>query len=311
MKKYITLLVLDRIYIRFDDEEYIFNYDDIFLDIEDGLEELNISKNDEIYVILGMEVIGIEKKVENSIVKKIKNIFSDIYKLKGIYSIFEIIEKNTIIVLKDFSIKIYKNIEKIEFSLEDFETDQDFSGYRLIKGNEELKDYIFSKDVYKIKNKNISKIFFQMLPYLLLLIPIFIYLYCFKLFDMSHINSEISFLEEKIIDLKESKLKEMDIRNDENVLLNFNEFKKMKKPFKKPFYMDIEFFLNSVKFGLSYTELSLVNNIWKIKGEVNSVRGLENFDKSLKEYFGEYRVVELKDENEGISFVYEITERKS
>ncbi|CAM3193168.1 hypothetical protein [Streptobacillus ratti] len=310
MKKYITLLILDRIYIRLDDVEYIFNYDDVFLDMLDGLEELNVSSNAEIYVILGMEIIGIEKRVDNGIVRKIRNIFSNTYRLKEIYSIFEIIDKNTIILLKDFSIKIGKNIEKIEFSLEDFEENQDFYGYTLLKGNEDIKEYIFDKDISEIRKNNIRDMLLKIIPYSLLLIPIFIYIYFIKAFDVSSLNNEISFLEDKIVDLKENNLKEMDFRDSE-ALLNFEEFKKMKKPFKKPFYMDIEFFLTSSRFGLSYTELSFINDVWTIKGNVDNFKGLESFEKSLKKYFDEYSVIELKDKNEGISFVYEIKERKS
>ncbi|WP_064579936.1 hypothetical protein [Streptobacillus moniliformis] len=311
MKKYIMLLVLDKIYIKLDDVEYVFSYDEIFLDILDGLEELNVSSDAEIYVILGMEIIGLEKRVDNGILRKIRNIFSDTYMLKEVYTVFDIIEKNTIVLLKEFSIKISKNIEKIEFSLEDFEDGQDFSGYKLLKGNEELKDYIFSKDMNNVKKYNIIDTFFKIVPYSLLLIPLFIYVYFINVFDVKPLNSEISFLEEKIVDLKENEMKEMDFRESENTLLDFEGFKKMKKPFKKPFYMDIEFFLTSSKFGLSYTELLLFNDVWTIKGNVDNFKGLEDFEKSLKKYFGEYRVVELKDKNEGISFVYEITERKS
>lgn len=294
--------MLEKIYIKFDDEEYQYIYDDIFLDLEDNLEELNISKKLPIYLILGSEICGFNKTLDKEIARKFKNILSENYNLKKVFTIYDFILGKTCIILNDYSIKIDEGIEKIDFVLSDYEKDQDFIGYSLILGGDKLKEYLFNQDVYKKSFLNISQIILYI--YFIASFFFFILLFIFtdNKYDTKNIENEIKVLEKS---LEEKKEKRYEVKK-ENVEIK----PKISNPFKKPFYMDIEFFLNTNVYGLSYTGIEYDDDIWKVKGEVKDIKGLELFEKKLEKYFDKLSVVELKDKDEGISFIYEFENKE-
>ncbi|WP_156300547.1 hypothetical protein [Streptobacillus canis] len=300
MSNYVTLLVLDKIYIQLDGNQYIFTYDDIFLDITDGLDELNIANNIDIYVILGIEINGLKKEVEKDISRRISNIFNGNYRLKKIFSLFEIINKKTYLILKDFTIKYDQKIEKLDFTIEDYEEGQDFVGYIVIKGYEELKDFVFKKELNKIKNFSLKIYIEYVVPIFFTLIIILVYMFFYQKYNSDEIDKKIADISQEIEE--KSNVKEENI--DKEFIL------KMKKSFKKPFYMDIEFFLNSRMFGVEYTNLEYLNDKWKIYGEIDNLKKLEQYEKSLEKYFGNYSIIEFKDKNEKISFAYELSNEK-
>ena len=314
-REIILFITKNNIYIFNEKEENVYSFENLELELSDILDGLELDKNYKIYIFLDLYYFN-EYKRKFILNEEIKNIVEDILKnfkfciyLMNYVDI--LIEKNygksIMIIEEDRSYDFLFQKNKYEFQIIDFkregcEKDQIYDDYVIYLSENEIFDCIKEyKNLSKLKKIYIKSLFNEKyLIYFAIIFSLLTYYFSSYFFNVNEIilkkgmlNEDISSIENKLED-KKSEVKSVGVIDI----------------YKKPIYLDIDFYINMTKYGIKYTDISYKDKKWYLKGVAENLKILDNFNIEIKKMNKNIEILSLTDNEDGIKFEYVVEEMR-
>ena len=314
-REIILFITKNNIYVFKDTEESISSFENLELELSDVLDGIELDKNDKIYIFLDLYYFN-QYKRKFILNEEIKNIVEDILK-KFKFSIYLIsyvdilIEKNygkNIMVIEDdrsYDFLFQNNkydFKIINFKREDCEKDQIFDDYIIYLSENEIFDCIKEyKNFNKLKKIKIKSIFNEKyLIYFAIIFSLLTYYFSSYFFNVNEIILKKGMLNEDIISI-ENKLEDKKSEVKSVGVIDI---------YKKPIYLDIDFYINMTKYGIKYTDISYKDKKWYLKGVAENLKILDNFNVEIKKLNKNIEILSLTDNEDGIKFEYVIEDMR-
>ena len=314
-REIILFITKNNIYIFNEKEENVYGFENLELELSDILDGLELDKNYKIYIFLDLYYFN-EYKRKFILNEEIKNIVEDILKnfkfciyLMNYVDI--LIEKNygkSIMIIEEdrsYDFLFQKNkyeFQIIDFKREDCEKDQIYDDYVIYLSENEIFDCIKEyKNLSKLKKIYIKSLFNEKyLIYFAIIFSLLTYYFSSYFFNVNEIilkkgmlNEDISSIENKLED-KKSEVKSIGVIDI----------------YKKPIYLDIDFYINMTKYGIKYTDISYKDKKWYLKGVAENLKILDNFNIEIKKMNKNIEILSLTDNEDGIKFEYVVEEMR-
>lgn len=314
-REIILFITKNNIYIFNEKEENVYSFENLELELSDILDGLELDKNYKIYIFLDLYYFN-EYKRKFILNEEIKNIVEDILKnfkfciyLMNYVDI--LIEKNygkSIMIIEEdrsYDFLFQKNkyeFQIIDFKREDCEKDQIYDDYVIYLSENEIFDCIKEyRNLSKLKKIYIKSLFNEKyLIYFAIIFSLLTYYFSSYFFNVNEIilkkgmlNEDISSIENKLED-KKSEVKSVGVIDI----------------YKKPIYLDIDFYINMTKYGIKYTDISYKDKKWYLKGVAENLKILDNFNVEIKKLNKNIEILSLTDNEYGIKFEYVVEEMR-
>ena len=314
-REIILFITKNNIYIFNEKEENVYGFENLELELSDILDGLELDKNYKIYIFLDLYYFN-EYKRKFILNEEIKNIVEDILKnfkfciyLMNYVDI--LIEKNygkSIMIIEEdrsYDFLFQKNkyeFQIIDFKREDCEKDQIYDDYVIYLSENEIFDCIKEyRNLSKLKKIYIKSLFNEKyLIYFAIIFSLLTYYFSSYFFNVNEIilkkgmlNEDISSIENKLED-KKSEVKSVGVIDI----------------YKKPIYLDIDFYINMTKYGIKYTDISYKDKKWYLKGVAENLKILDNFNIEIKKMNKNIEILSLTDNEDGIKFEYVVEEMR-
>lgn len=314
-REIILFITKNNIYIFNEKEENVYSFENLELELSDILDGLELDKNYKIYIFLDLYYFN-EYKRKFILNEEIKNIVEDILKnfkfciyLMNYVDI--LIEKNygkSIMIIEEdrsYDFLFQKNkyeFQIIDFKREDCEKDQIYDDYVIYLSENKIFDCIKEyRNLSKLKKIYIKSLFNEKyLIYFAIIFSLLTYYLSSYFFNVNEIilkkgilNEDISSIENKLED-KKSEVKSIGVIDI----------------YKKPIYLDIDFYINMTKYGIKYTDISYKDKKWYLKGVAENLKILDNFNIEIKKLNKNIEILSLTDNEYGIKFEYVVEEMR-
>ena len=314
-REIILFITKNNIYIFNEKEENVYGFENLELELSDILDGLELDKNYKIYIFLDLYYFN-EYKRKFILNEEIKNIVEDILKnfkfciyLMNYVDI--LIEKNygkSIMIIEEdrsYDFLFQKNkyeFQIIDFKREDCEKDQIYDDYVIYLSENEIFDCIKEyKNLSKLKKIYIKSLFNEKyLIYFAIIFSLLTYYFSSYFFNVNEIILKKGMLNEDIISI-ENKLED---KKSEVKSIGVIDI------YKKPIYLDIDFYINMTKYGIKYTDISYKDKKWYLKGVAENLKILDNFNIEIKKMNKNIEILSLTDNEDGIKFEYVVEEMR-
>lgn len=314
-REIILFITKNNIYIFNEKEENVYGFENLELELSDILDGLELDKNYKIYIFLDLYYFN-EYKRKFILNEEIKNIVEDILKnfkfciyLMNYVDI--LIEKNygkSIMIIEEdrsYDFLFQKNkyeFQIIDFKREDCEKDQIYDDYVIYLSENEIFDCIKEyKNLSKLKKIYIKSLFNEKyLIYFAIIFSLLTYYFSSYFFNVNEIILKKGMLNEDIISI-ENKLED---KKSEVKSIGVIDI------YKKPIYLDIDFYINMTKYGIKYTDISYKDKKWYLKGVAENLKILDNFNVEIKKLNKNIEILSLTDNEYGIKFEYVVEEMR-
>lgn len=314
-REIILFITKNNIYIFNEKEENVYGFENLELELSDILDGLELDKNYKIYIFLDLYYFN-EYKRKFILNEEIKNIVEDILKnfkfciyLMNYVDI--LIEKNygkSIMIIEEdrsYDFLFQKNkyeFQIIDFKREDCEKDQIYDDYVIYLSENEIFDCIKEyRNLSKLKKIYIKSLFNEKyLIYFAIIFSLLTYYFSSYFFNVNEIILKKGMLNEDIISI-ENKLED---KKSEVKSIGVIDI------YKKPIYLDIDFYINMTKYGIKYTDISYKDKKWYLKGVAENLKILDNFNVEIKKLNKNIEILSLTDNEDGIKFEYVVEEMR-
>lgn len=314
-REIILFITKNNIYIFNEKEENVYGFENLELELSDILDGLELDKNYKIYIFLDLYYFN-EYKRKFILNEEIKNIVEDILKnfkfciyLMNYVDI--LIEKNygkSIMIIEEdrsYDFLFQKNkyeFQIIDFKREDCEKDQIYDDYVIYLSENEIFDCIKEyRNLSKLKKIYIKSLFNEKyLIYFAIIFSLLTYYFSSYFFNVNEIILKKGMLNEDIISI-ENKLED---KKSEVKSIGVIDI------YKKPIYLDIDFYINMTKYGIKYTDISYKDKKWYLKGVAENLKILDNFNIEIKKLNKNIEILSLTDNEYGIKFEYVVEEMR-
>ena len=314
-REIILFITKNNIYIFNEKEENVYGFENLELELSDILDGLELDKNYKIYIFLDLYYFN-EYKRKFILNEEIKNIVEDILKnfkfciyLMNYVDI--LIEKNygkSIMIIEEdrsYDFLFQKNkyeFQIIDFKREDCEKDQIYDDYVIYLSENEIFDCIKEyRNLSKLKKIYIKSLFNEKyLIYFAIIFSLLTYYFSSYFFNVNEIILKKGMLNEDIISI-ENKLED---KKSEVKSIGVIDI------YKKPIYLDIDFYINMTKYGIKYTDISYKDKKWYLKGVAENFKILDNFNVEIKKLNKNIEILSLTDNEDGIKFEYVVEEMR-
>ena len=314
-REIILFITKNNIYIFNEKEENVYSFENLELELSDILDGLELDKNYKIYIFLDLYYFN-EYKRKFILNEEIKNIVEDILKnfkfciyLMNYVDI--LIEKNygkSIMIIEEdrsYDFLFQKNkyeFQIIDFKREDCEKDQIYDDYVIYLSENKIFDCIKEyRNLSKLKKIYIKSLFNEKyLIYFAIIFSLLTYYFSSYFFNVNEIILKKGMLNEDIISI-ENKLED---KKSEVKSIGVIDI------YKKPIYLDIDFYINMTKYGIKYTDISYKDKKWYLKGVAENLKILDNFNIEIKKLNKNIEILSLTDNEYGIKFEYVVEEMR-
>lgn len=314
-REIILFITKNNIYIFNEKEENVYSFENLELELSDILDGLELDKNYKIYIFLDLYYFN-EYKRKFILNEEIKNIVEDILKnfkfciyLMNYVDI--LIEKNygkSIMIIEEdrsYDFLFQKNkyeFQIIDFKREDCEKDQIYDDYVIYLSENEIFDCIKEyRNLSKLKKIYIKSLFNEKyLIYFAIIFSLLTYYFSSYFFNVNEIILKKGMLNEDIISI-ENKLEDKKSEVKSVGVIDI---------YKKPIYLDIDFYINMTKYGIKYTDISYKDKKWYLKGVAENLKILDNFNIEIKKLNKNIEILSLTDNEYGIKFEYVVEEMR-
>ena len=314
-REIILFITKNNIYIFNEKEENVYSFENLELELSDILDGLELDKNYKIYIFLDLYYFN-EYKRKFILNEEIKNIVEDILKnfkfciyLMNYVDI--LIEKNygkSIMIIEEdrsYDFLFQKNkyeFQIIDFKREDCEKDQIYDDYVIYLSENKIFDCIKEyRNLSKLKKIYIKSLFNEKyLIYFAIIFSLLTYYFSSYFFNFNEIILKKGMLNEDIISI-ENKLED---KKSEVKSIGVIDI------YKKPIYLDIDFYINMTKYGIKYTDISYKDKKWYLKGVAENLKILDNFNIEIKKLNKNIEILSLTDNEYGIKFEYVVEEMR-
>ena len=314
-REIILFITKNNIYIFNEKEENVYSFENLELELSDILDGLELDKNYKIYIFLDLYYFN-EYKRKFILNEEIKNIVEDILKnfkfciyLMNYVDI--LIEKNygkSIMIIEEdrsYDFLFQKNkyeFQIIDFKREDCEKDQIYDDYVIYLSENEIFDCIKEyRNLSKLKKIYIKSLFNEKyLIYFAIIFSLLTYYFSSYFFNVNEIILKKGMLNEDIISI-ENKLEDKKSEVKSVGVIDI---------YKKPIYLDIDFYINMTKYGIKYTDISYKDKKWYLKGVAENLKILDNFNVEIKKLNKNIEILSLTDNEDGIKFEYVVEEMR-
>lgn len=314
-REIILFITKNNIYIFNEKEENVYGFENLELELSDILDGLELDKNYKIYIFLDLYYFN-EYKRKFILNEEIKNIVEDILKNFKFYIYLMnyvdiLIEKNygkSIMIIEEdrsYDFLFQKNkyeFQIIDFKREDCEKDQIYDDYVIYLSENEIFDCIKEyRNLSKLKKIYIKSLFNEKyLIYFAIIFSLLTYYFSSYFFNVNEIILKKGMLNEDIISI-ENKLEDKKSEVKSVGLIDI---------YKKPIYLDIDFYINMTKYGIKYTDISYKDKKWYLKGVAENLKILDNFNVEIKKLNKNIEILSLTDNEDGIKFEYVVEEMR-
>ena len=314
-KGVILFISKNSIYIFKDNEESVYNFDSLELELFDILEGFELKKDDIVYIFLDLYYFKIYNNkfvLDEEIKDVLYQIFKSLeFKIHLLSYVDILIEKNygkNIMVVEDdrtydflFKSKNYE-FKILDFKREDCEKDQIYDDYILYLSDEEIfsciKEYENFKKIKNLYTKNLINE--KYLIYFAVIISLLTYYFTSYFFNVNDLMLKKGKMNENIKSL-EIELEEKKVNEKTNSIIEI---------YKKPIYLDIDFYINTTKYGIKYTDIEYKEKKWYLKGVAESLKILDKFSLEVEKLNKDIEILSLTDNEDGIKFEYIIEDNK-